>query len=642
VTNEAAEIRAALEAGDIATLAMVLVQFTGDATWLDRVAPHITGGWDWMESVPLPLKEEIWGALQPLLEDYRAGKRPAPAPPSEALLKRMMDVAVGTTIPDSYVAMLREQVHFSEADTGAVTWAGGVAPAAARDFMVVVIGGGMSGICTAIKLAELGIPYVVLEKNGCEGGTWFENSYPGCAVDIPNHSYQFSFELNPGWSRYFAERNELLAYLRSCVDTYGIRDRIRLDTEVVAARFDEASARWTVETRHKDGRGEVFVANAMIAAVGQLNQPQIPAFPGLTDFAGTVAHTARWPRDLDVAGKAVAVIGTGASGMQVAPSIAPEVARLTIFQRSPHWVNSHPNYHRSVSAGKKYALANIPFYTKWYRFKLLWAAGDAIHPSLKVDPDWPDRKRSLNAMNEAMRQTIVKNIEAQIGDDPALLAKVIPDFPPYGKRMLRDNHWFATLKRDNVDLVTEKIARITADGVVTETGAHYSADVLIMATGFKARQMLGPMAGAISGSDGTTLRDRWGEDDPRAYLGMTVPGFPNFFIIYGPNTNIVVNGSIIFFSECAVRYIVGCLRLLAETGAKAIEVKADVHDAFNIRVDDANKGWAWGSPNVTSWYKNEFGRVSQNWPFGLIDYWRASLAPNRDDFVLTKQSEPVA
>jgi 4-hydroxyacetophenone monooxygenase len=633
VQQEAAEIRAALEDGDIATLAMVLVQFTGDATWLDRIQPYITGGWDWMECVPQSLKREIRAALQPLIEDYRAGTRPAPAAPSEALLKRMMDVSVGATIPDAYVAMLREQVHFSDADTSAVAWSGGIAPAAARDFMVVVIGAGMSGICTAIKLAELDIPYVVLEKNGSEGGTWFENSYPGCAVDIPNHSYQFSFELNPGWSRYFAERNELLAYLRACVDAYGIRDRIRLDTEVVAARFDEASSRWTVETRQRDGRGEDFVANAVIAAVGQLNQPQIPAFPGLDDFAGKVVHTARWQAGLDLAGKNVAMIGTGASGMQVAPSIAGEVARLTIFQRSPHWVNSHPNYHREVSRGKKYALANIPFYTKWYRFKLLWAAGDAIHPSLRRDPDWPNPQRSLNAKNEEMRQAIVKNIEAQIGDDPALLAKVIPDFPPYGKRMLRDNHWFATLKRDNVDLVTEKIQRIAADGIVTDGGAHYPADVLIMATGFKARQMLGPMAGAIVGRDGETLRDRWGEDDPRAYLGIAVPGFPNFFIIYGPNTNLAHGGSIIFHTECQVAYILRALTAMIETGAGSVEVRADVHDDYNDRVDAAHSEMVWANSNASSWYKNSKGRVFATSPWSLVEYWTMTSDFRREDYV---------
>ncbi|MDB5408000.1 MAG: hapE 3, partial [Rhodospirillales bacterium] len=631
--QEEAEIRAALAEGDIATLAMVLVQFTGDETWLDKIAPYITGGWDWMECVPAPLRQEITGALLPLIAEYRAGRRPAPAAPPEALLKRMMDVCVGATIPDAYVAMLREQVHFSDADTAAVSWSGGVAPAAAQEFKVVVIGAGMSGICSAIKLAELGIPYVVLEKNGSEGGTWFENSYPGCAVDIPNHSYQFSFELNPGWSRYFAERNELLEYFRGCVDKFGIRRHIRLETEVIAARFDAAVSRWTVETRRKDGTTETIVANAVISAVGQLNQPQIPEFPGLADFTGKIVHTARWEQGIDIAGKTVAMIGTGASGMQVAPSIAPDVARLTIFQRSPHWVNSHPNYHRRVGAGKKYALENIPFYTKWYRFKLLWAAGDAIHPSLKRDPDWPNPQRSLNAKNEEMRLAIIKNIEAQLGDDPELLAKVIPDFPPYGKRMLRDNHWFATLKRDNVELVTDKIARIAPDGVVIATGAHYPAEVLVMATGFKARQMLGPMAAAIAGSGGTTLRDRWGEDDPRAYLGITVPGFPNFFIIYGPNTNLAHGGSIIFHTECQVAYILRALVAMIEKGAASIDVRDDVHDAYNDRVDAAHAEMVWANSTASSWYKNSKGRVFATSPWSLVEYWTMTHTFRAEDYV---------
>jgi 4-hydroxyacetophenone monooxygenase len=265
---------------------------------------------------------------------------------------------------------------------------------------------------------------------------------------------------------------------------------------------------------------------------------------------------------------------------------------------------------------------------------------DGLYEMVKADPDWAGGEGAVSEANAGLRAMLEEALKAQSPEDPELLAKVIPAYPMGGKRALVDNGvWMSALKRDNVELVTTPIARVVPEGVETRDGATHAADVLIFGTGFHASRFLWPMR--IVGREGKDLNEVW-SGDARAYLGVTTPGFPNLFMIYGPNTNIVVNGSIIFFSECAVRYIVGCLRLLAETGAKAIEVKADVHDAFNIRVDDANKGWAWGSPNVTSWYKNEFGRVSQNWPFGLIDYWRASLAPNRDDFVLTKQTEPVA
>jgi 4-hydroxyacetophenone monooxygenase len=259
---------------------------------------------------------------------------------------------------------------------------------------------------------------------------------------------------------------------------------------------------------------------------------------------------------------------------------------------------------------------------------------------VKADEGWNGPATAVGAANLGLREMAAAALAAQVADRPDLLPHVVPTYPVGGKRAVLDNGvWLGALKRPNVELVTQTVSRIAPGGVVTADGVEHPADVLIYGTGFTASRFLSGLK--VTGRGGRELHDAWA-GDARAYLGMTTPGFPNFFMIYGPNTNIVVNGSIIFFSECSVRYIVGALRLLAETGAKAIEVKRGVHDDFNVRVDEANKGWAWGSEGVSSWYKNEFGRVSQNWPFGLIDYWRATLAPNPDDFVLTRQPEPVA
>jgi 4-hydroxyacetophenone monooxygenase len=259
---------------------------------------------------------------------------------------------------------------------------------------------------------------------------------------------------------------------------------------------------------------------------------------------------------------------------------------------------------------------------------------------VKSDPAWDGSTGAVSQVNAELREMVAQYLAAQVADRPDLVDKVVPSYPIGGKRAVLDNGvWLGALKRENVRLVTDKITRITPKGIVTADGAEHEVDVLIYGTGFQASNFLSFYR--VRGKGGRDLHDAWG-GDARAYLGITVPDFPNFFIIYGPNTNIVVNGSIIFFSECAVRYIVGCLRLLAETGAAAMEVKRSVHDAFNVRVDEANRGWAWGSPHVSSWYKNQFGRVSQNWPFGLIDYWRATLAPNPDDFILERQPETVA
>ena len=376
----------------------------------------------------------------------------------------------------------------------------------------------------AIKLQEAGIPFVIYEKNSTVGGTWLENSYPGCGVDTPNHFYSLSFEPNHDWPDHFSKRDELWQYLERLADQYDIRRHIRFETEVTAARYDEAQALWRITTRDASGRQETIEANALITAVGQLNRPAIPDFPGLADFTGPKFHTARWDHSVSLTGKNVAMIGTGASGMQVGPSIAPDVAHLTIFQRSAHWAVHNANYHRSVGAGKMAALKLIPFYDKWYRFQLLWASSDGLHASLHVDPDWQTPDQSLNATNQTFRDTLIDYIREQVNGDEDLLRKVVPPYPPYGKRMLRDNHWYRMLTRDNVDLVTDAIERIAPDGVMTKAGAFWPADVLVLATGFDAQRMLAPMH--IVGRGGQTIRELWGDDNPRAYLGITVPRFP--------------------------------------------------------------------------------------------------------------------
>jgi 4-hydroxyacetophenone monooxygenase len=508
-----------------------------------------------------------------------------------------------------------------------------------RKLKVLVIGAGMSGLLTGIRLSQAGVNFEIIDKNAEVGGTWFENTYPGCRVDNSNHMYSYSFEPNHAWPQFFSPQPELLKYFKGICDKYGLRKHIRFETLVETCVWDDRKDFWRVTLRTKDGSREVVEANAVISAVGQLNRPRYPDIEGRDSFAGVAFHSAEWRHDVDLTGKRVAVIGTGASAFQFIPEIAPKVAHLTVFMRNPPWALPVAHYHESVPEGFKWLLDNVPYYDKWYRFFLFWTTTEGFLPMVKSDPAWNDTK-AVSQVNAELREMVAQYLAAQVADRPDLVEKVIPSYPIGGKRAVLDNGvWLGALKRENVDLVTEKVTKITPKGIVTADGKEHEVDVLIYGTGFQASNFLSFYK--VTGKGGRELHDQWG-GDARAYLGITVPDFPNFFIIYGPNTNIVVNGSIIFFSEAAVRYIVGCLRLLAETGARAMEVKRSVHDAFNVKVDEANKGWAWGSPHVSSWYKNQFGRVSQNWPFGLIDYWRATLAPNPDDFVLEREAEPVA
>lgn len=619
-------------------LLMALVHVTGDASLLDEFPRPVydffaegrLGGYD--EETQSRLRARAKAAIEAYLVN---GQRLPPAP-SPATLHKMMNFVAGVDIPEHYLPFMEEELGISGEDAKHPHWESPKLQAARKDMRVVVIGAGMSGILSAIRLQQAGIAFDVIEKNPDVGGTWLENTYPGCRVDNPNHMYSFSFEPNHDWPYHYSTQDVLLDYFRRTADKYGLRQHIRFGTQVLETRFDEKTAKWHVTIKDKSGKEETLVADAVISAVGQLNQPKMPDIPGVGSFKGPAFHSATWRHDVDLKGKRVNVIGTGASAFQFVPEIAPDVKELKVFQRTPPWLGPTPDYHDKVGEGKKWLLEHVPFYAKWYRFWIFWMMTDGIYEFVKTDPTWNGSPNAVSPNNALLREMLTAAIKPQTDDAPWLFDKIIPDYPFGGKRSLRDNgKWVEALKRPNVALVTEPIAEINATGVKTKDGKQYDSDVLIYGTGFHASNFLRTFK--VYGRGGQELHDRW-NGDARAYLGMTVPGFPNFFMIYGPNTNIVVNGSIIFFSECSVRYIIGCLRLLAETGSATLEPKEKVHDTFNARVDEANKMMAWGAPQVTSWYKNATGRVSQNWPFPLVEYWSATLNPNPNDFELRKSA----
>jgi 4-hydroxyacetophenone monooxygenase len=424
----------------------------------------------------------------------------------------------------------------------------------------------------------------------------------------------------------------LLDYFRQCTDAFGVRERIRFGTEVLAASWSDETCRWTVQVRRPDGTEETLGADVVISAVGQLNRPLHPDIEGLDRFAGPAFHSARWDHDVDLTGKRVAVIGTGASAVQFAPEIAERADHLTVFQRTPPWLIPTPDYHEPVHPGLRWLYEHVPAYSEWNRFWIFWRMGDGALAGVHVDPAWNAETGSVSIENEMVKLLLTEYLRAELADRPDLFERVLPTYPPGAKRLLRDNGvWPAMLKRDDVTLVTDAISHVTETGVVTADGTEHQADVVVFGTGFQASAFLTPMT--VTGVGGVDLHERWG-GDATAYLGITVPDFPNFFCLYGPNTNIVINGSIIYFSECGVRYILGCLRVLLRTGHRAMAVRHDVHDAFAAAVDDANRLMSWGASDVNSWYKNANGRVTQNWPFTLLEYWQRTLAPDLGDFEL--------
>jgi 4-hydroxyacetophenone monooxygenase len=606
---------------------MVLVHMTGDRRWVqDPYRPTRPRGTADNDSggLPLAVQQEVRDAAFAALTTWRDGGAPPPPPPAHELFVEMMGACVGEAVAEAYAPMMAEEMGFVPRELG---WK--LQPAD-DDFRVLVIGAGISGICVAIKLEHVGIAYQVIEKNSAVGGTWHENRYPGCGVDTPSHLYSFSFEPNHGWSEYYAKRGEILAYLERCAARHGVSERIRYETEVVGAAYDSATSRWSVVLRTADGGEETVECNILISAVGQLNRPKIPAIEGIEAFRGPAFHSACWPEDLDLTGKRVAVVGTGASAMQIVPAIVDEVDELVVFQRSPQWAAPNENYRRRVSDEAQLLLTWAPFYAAWYRFRLLWMFNDKVHASLQIDPEWEHLDRSVNATNDSHRRFFTDYIKSELGDRTDLLAKVLPDYPPFGKRMLIDNGWFRTMTRENVELVTDAVVEVTPTGVLTAAGKAYAVDVIVFATGFDALRLLAPME--IRGRSGRTLRDLWGVDDARAYLGIGVPDFPNFFCLYGPNTNLGHGGSIIFHTECQVGYALALIREMRRRGMSAVEVRHHAWEEYNRRVDEAHERMIWTHPGMETWYRNARGRVVTNSPWRLVDYWRMTREPDLNDF----------
>jgi 4-hydroxyacetophenone monooxygenase len=633
IREDDAFIARALESASIPTLMLSLVHITGDAGILrGRIRPKqalLGEGQGFLSEAD---KAEVRAQALAVLAAWRDGGCKLPPLPANETIHEMMSFVVGEPVPADYVPMMLEELALDGESARDVRWERELPAQLKQGFHVLVIGAGMSGLLAAIQLEAAGIPYSVIEKNPGVGGTWFENTYPGCRVDVANHFYCYSFEPNHGWSEYFSQQPELRAYFERCASEHGVRSRIRFETEVIAARFDERTSRWSVRVRGADGAEETLEANALISAVGQLNRPRLPAIRGLERFAGPAFHSARWQHQHPLAGKRVAVIGTGASALQLVPEVAKQAARLTVFQRSACWMIPNPVYHKRVSDGMRWLLEHLPYYGRWYRFLLFWPGSDGLLPSLIIDPSWPHPERSVNPLNEQMRVLFTRYLREQVGDDPELLAKVVPPYPPFGKRMLQDNgSWLAALKQENVELVTDGIAEITQDAVVCANGERHPVDVIVFATGFHANKFLWPMQ--IVGRDGALLSERWGED-PRAYLGITVPGFPNLFCLYGPATNLAHAGSIIFHAECQMRYVMGCLKALLENGCATLECRQDVHDAYNERLDQALARTVWSHPGMNSWYKNAKGRVTTTSPWRLLDYWRWTKVPDLADFHL--------
>ena len=625
------ELRRHLEEAEVPPLLPSLAHATGD---LSLLRPELRPDQALLalpqSGLTAEQQEAARGLALEVLGRFRdAGSVPAP-PPDDAALLAILEQAVGASGMAPYLPLLEEELAYRGEDRRAPGWRlEELAPG--RRMRVVVVGAGMSGILAAHRLRQAGVEVVVVDKNDDVGGTWHDNVYPGCRVDNPSHSYSYAFAQRHDWPLHFSTQPVLFDYFRRCADAFGVRPHVRFGTEVRSARWLDDEHRWQVTLRGPGGE-ETLAADAVVSAVGQLNRPSYPDIPGRRQFAGPSFHSARWDRSVALAGKRVAVIGTGASAVQFVPEIAADCAELLVFQRTPPWLGPTPEYHRPVPEGLRWLYRHLPSYAELNRFCMFWKLGDGFLELARVDEEWEGGETSVSAANDFMRATFTDYLREQFADRPDLLEAALPHYPVFAKRVVRDNGvWPAALRRDNVRLLTTGIERITSDGIVTADGVHHDVDVMIYGTGFEASRFLAPMT--VTGRGGVDLHEHWGTE-ARAHLGITVPGFPNLFCLYGPNTNIVANGSIVYFSECGVRYVLGCLELLARTGGRALDLRPGVLASFVDEIDEANRSMAWGRSGVNSWYKNPEGRVTQNWPLTLLEYWRRTLRPDPDHFEL--------
>jgi cation diffusion facilitator CzcD-associated flavoprotein CzcO len=478
---------------------------------------------------------------------------------------------------------------------------------------VAIVGAGFGGIGLAIRLRRAGIgSFTIFERAASIGGTWRENTYPGAACDIPSHLYSFSFEQNPTWNRAYAGQAEILRYLQSCVDKYGLREHIRFGTGVSSARFDERRNLWVLDLSD----GGTFEATVLVTACGLLNRPQLPNVPGREAFGGPAFHSARWRHDVDLTAKRVGVIGTGASAVQIVPEIAPRAASLVLFQRSAPYVI--PKADRDYRAFEKTLFRRLPFVQHINR-ALTYAAHEVRFVAFGYS----------RAAMKPSRRIFERLLERQVAD-PELRRKLTPDYEMGCKRIMISNDYYRALARENVEVVTDPVERITPAGVVTRDGRERPFDALVYATGFAATEFLVPMR--VTGRNGAALDDAW-RGGAEAYLGIAVSGFPNFFMLYGPNTNLGHN-SIIFMLEAQIAYVMDAIETLARGKRVRLDVRPEVQAAFNRRLQKRLTTSVWAA-GCTSWYVDAAGKNTVNWPGFTFDYRLRTSKLNLRDYALS-------
>jgi 4-hydroxyacetophenone monooxygenase len=615
-------IHDAIALADPMVLRGLLYQLTGDESLANmQIATETVGYLRVHELKNQSDVDTIRARAETFLHDYRdAGASEPPIGPSERL-PRSLALVAGEPVPEHELEFFLEELALNPWARG-TEWSAQSAAKALADFSVLIIGAGLGGLNAAVHLKRLGIPFRIVDKNPDVGGTWYENRYPGCRVDSPSRMYKHIFGVNYVYPGPFCVQADNEKYFNWVADTFDVRGDVDFETEVLSLAWDDAESRWVASTTGPAGQRE-YRADAVISSVGFLSRPNVPNIEGAAGFNGALFHASRWSADLEIAGKRIAVIGSGCTSYQMVPQLVRERAAQTyIFQRTPSWCFDVPGYLDPFDERLVWLEKNFPYLSNFSRFRQAYLVGpERVYELGVADPEWQD-PLTMGELNQQMRNLRLEFMQKKFADRPDLLENMLPQVPPLASRpVLVDPNYsiYDVLLSGKTLLITEGIRRITERGIETVDDVEHEVDVIVYATGYRAQEYLAPMH--VTGRDGVTTGALWAEDGPRAYLGSMLPGFPNFFMVYGPNTNGAFQTPT--YHELMTRFALECIRGLIEHGRKTIEVTPEAYWRFNREVDRAEAQTIWGRIKADNYFTNaKFDRSPTQAPFHGMRIWR--------------------
>lgn len=623
-------IERAVECADTNALRMALYQATRDAE-IAAITPERVFG---PTTDAIVFSDEDTALIRAKAVEYLLSEPDESAlpVPSRDEIVELLEMAEARTLGPDDLIMRHKLPAFSDLPYQAQWHGEKVIP---EGYHVAIVGAGFAGIAMGVQLANLGVPFTIYERRVEVGGVWSINTYPDVRVDTVSFTYEYAFEKKYPWTEYFARQSDVRAYIDHVAHKYGVYEHIRFGSDITQARFDEPTQRWTLTVQGEESVTEVE-ANVVVAASGVFATPRELSVEGVSDFTGQIVHTARWNEDVEYAGKKVAVIGNGSTGVQLLSKIAEKAESVTVYQRTPQWISPRTNYGVPISDELQWLIQKMPFYWNWNKYVAGLATID-LRNVLMPDAEWIANGGQISKRNDMLREILVGYISAQVDGRQDLIDKLVPDYPPMTRRPVVDNNWYASLTRNNVELVTTPIARMTDTAIVTSDGEARETELVIAAVGFQTEKYIWPTQ--YFGLGGVTLEDVWTAQGAQAHLGMTVPGFPNMFMLYGPNSQPVASGAgLPVWFEVWTGYIAECIVGMLEKGRASMVIRKDAFDEYNEQLHEEAKKLIDPMPNSAmekNYYVNEFGRLQMNAPWNGEKYYELCEKPDESHYDFT-------